>query len=74
MVGSLVRFTYALRQAVAKGVVAYYQKFIDEVSKKEIKDILIPYERSLIFADPRRCEPKKFGDRSARARFQTSYR
>ncbi|KAI8532798.1 hypothetical protein RHMOL_Rhmol11G0242600 [Rhododendron molle] len=25
-------------------------------------------------ADPRRCEPKKFGGRGARARFQKSYR
>ncbi|OLP88063.1 40S ribosomal protein S16-1 [Symbiodinium microadriaticum] len=55
---------YALRQAVAKGIVAYYQKFIDEASKKEIKDILMAYDRSLIVADPRRCEPKKFGGRS----------
>ena len=72
-------------QAVAKGIVAYYQKYIDEASKKEIKDegrkrtlslskpgtfclvwlsnedILMAYDRSLIVADPRRCEPKKFG-------------
>merc|ERR1719343_1754035 len=65
---------YAMRQAIAKGIVAYYQKFIDEASKKEIKDILMAYDRSLIVADPRRCEPKKFGGRSARARFQKSYR
>merc|ERR1719217_401746 len=52
---------YAIRQAIAKGVVAYYQKYIDEASKKEIKDILMSYDRSLIVADPRRCEPKKFG-------------
>ncbi|CAL1155395.1 unnamed protein product [Cladocopium goreaui] len=65
---------YALRQAIAKGIIAYYQKYIDEASKKEIKDILMAYDRSLIVADPRRCEPKKFGGRSARARFQKSYR
>eukprot|EP00746_Dinoflagellata_sp_MGD_P163653 gnl/MRDRNA2_/MRDRNA2_91825_c0_seq1.p1 gnl/MRDRNA2_/MRDRNA2_91825_c0~~gnl/MRDRNA2_/MRDRNA2_91825_c0_seq1.p1 ORF type:complete len:153 (-),score=34.33 gnl/MRDRNA2_/MRDRNA2_91825_c0_seq1:45-503(-) len=65
---------YAIRQAIAKGVVAYYQKYIDEASKKEIKDILMSYDRSLIVADPRRCEPKKFGGRSARSRFQKSYR
>mmetsp|Transcript_60288 Transcript_60288/g.143663 ORF Transcript_60288/g.143663 Transcript_60288/m.143663 type:complete len:149 (+) Transcript_60288:105-551(+) len=65
---------YAMRQAIAKGVVAYYQKYIDEASKKEIKDLLMSYDRSLIVADPRRCEPKKFGGRSARARFQKSYR
>merc|ERR1712014_51994 len=72
--GGFTGQVYALRQAIAKGVVAYYQKYIDEASKKEIKDILMAYDRSLIVADPRRCEPKKFGGRSARSRFQKSYR
>jgi len=65
---------YAIRQAIAKGIVAYYQKFVDEASKKEIKDILLAYDRSLLVADPRRCEPKKFGGPGARARYQKSYR
>merc|ERR1719424_1286332 len=65
---------YAIRQAISKGVIAYYQKYVDEASKKEIKDQLIAYDRSLVVADPRRCEPKKFGGKSARARFQKSYR
>lgn len=47
---------------------------VDEASKKEIKDILLSYDRTLLVADPRRCEAKKFGGRSARARFQKSYR
>eukprot|EP00445_Apocalathium_hangoei_P094798 CAMPEP_0204233768 /NCGR_PEP_ID=MMETSP0361-20130328/90461_1 /ASSEMBLY_ACC=CAM_ASM_000343 /TAXON_ID=268821 /ORGANISM="Scrippsiella Hangoei, Strain SHTV-5" /LENGTH=185 /DNA_ID=CAMNT_0051204417 /DNA_START=82 /DNA_END=637 /DNA_ORIENTATION=+ len=63
--GGFTSQVYALRQAIAKGIVAYYQKYIDEASKKEIKDILMAYDRSLIVADPRRCEPKKFGGRSA---------
>ena len=41
--------------------VAYYQKYVDEASKKEIKDILMAYDRTLLVADPRRCESKKFG-------------
>merc|ERR1712070_1173520 len=57
-----------------KAIVAYYQKYVDEAHKKEIKDILTSFDRSLIVADPRRTEPKKFGGRSARARFQKSYR
>ncbi|RUS15363.1 ribosomal protein L13e-domain-containing protein [Endogone sp. FLAS-F59071] len=65
---------YAIRQALAKGIVAFYQKFVDEASKKEIKDILVHYDRSLLVADPRRCEPKKFGGPGARARYQKSYR
>ncbi|KAG7380787.1 40S ribosomal protein S16 [Phytophthora pseudosyringae] len=65
---------YAIRQAIAKAIVAYYQKYVDEASKKEIKDILLAYDRTLLVADPRRCEAKKFGGTSARARFQKSYR
>ncbi|GMI42888.1 hypothetical protein TrCOL_g12864 [Triparma columacea] len=65
---------YAIRQAIAKAIVAYYSKYVDEASKAEIKDILVGYDRTLLVADPRRCEPKKFGGRSARARFQKSYR
>eukprot|EP01134_Creolimax_fragrantissima_P006411 CFRG6411T1 len=65
---------YAIRQAIAKAIVAFYQKYVDEASKKEIKDLLLRYDRSLLVADPRRCEPKKFGGPGARARFQKSYR
>merc|ERR1712110_1279793 len=52
---------YAIRQAIAKALVAYYQKFVDEASKREIKQILLAYDRTLLVADPRRVEPKKFG-------------
>ena len=65
---------YAIRQAIAKAIVAYYQKYVDEATKKEIKETLLQYDRTLLVADPRRCEPKKFGGRGARARFQKSYR
>ena len=65
---------YAIRQAIAKGIVAYFQKFVDEATKKEIKEILVNYDRTLLVADPRRCEPKKFGGPGARARYQKSYR
>lgn len=65
---------YAIRQAISKSLIAYYQKYIDEASKNEIKDILLSYDRTLLVADPRRCEPKKFGGPSARARYQKSYR
>ena len=33
---------------------------VDEQSKREIKDILLQYDRTLLVADPRRCEPKKY--------------
>ncbi|KAF7127424.1 hypothetical protein RHSIM_Rhsim11G0164500 [Rhododendron simsii] len=32
---------YAIRQSIAKALVAFYQKYVDEQSKKEIKDILV---------------------------------
>jgi len=65
---------YAIRQAIAKAIVAWYQKYVDEASKQELKDILLNFDRTLLVSDPRRCEPKKFGGKSARARFQKSYR
>ena len=64
----------AIRQAIAKGLIAYYQKYDDETTKRELKELLLQYDKSLLVADPRRCEPKKFGGKGARARFQKSYR
>jgi len=72
--GGQVSQVYAIRQAVAKAIVAFYQKFVDEASKQEIKDVLLQYDRTLLVADPRRMEPKKFGGPGARARYQKSYR
>lgn len=64
----------AVRQAIAKAVISYHQKYDDESVKRELKELLIQYDKSLLVADPRRCEPKKFGGPGARARFQKSYR
>ena len=72
--GGYVSQVYAIRQAIARGLLAYNQKFVDEATKKEIKETLVSYDRCLVVGDPRRCEPKKFGGRGARARFQKSYR
>lgn len=116
--GGFTAQIYAIRQAIAKALVAYYQKvtspyvnppapvhrnllyilqsvsipsslsipqflnlsrplylqYVDEASKKAIKDILVAYDRTLLVADPRRCEAKKFGGPGARARYQKSYR
>ena len=47
---------------------------VDEATKREIRDALVACDRSLVVADPRRCEPKKFGGPGARARYQKSYR
>jgi len=63
---------YAIRQAIAKSIVAYFQKFVDEHSKNHIKQLLVQYDRTLLVADNRRCEPKKFGGPGARARYQST--
>ena len=52
---------YAIRQAIAKSIVAYYQKYVDEYEKNQLKQALVQYDRTLLVADNRRCEPKKFG-------------
>jgi len=64
---------YAIRQALAKSIVAYYQKYVDEASKNELKQIFLQYDRTLLVADPRRCEPKKFGGAGARARYVAAF-
>ena len=72
--GGHVSQMYAVRQAIAKGLVAYTQKYVDEATKKELKDALLQFDRTMLVADPRSMEPKKAGGRGARARFQTSFR
>jgi hypothetical protein len=59
--GGHVSQVYAIRQAISKSIVAYYQKFVDEHSKNTLKQALVQYDRTLLVADNRRCEPKKFG-------------
>ena len=72
--GGRITQIYTIRQALTKALVTYYQKHVDEQSKKAIKDILIQFDRTLLVADPRKCESKKFGGPGARARYQKSYR
>lgn len=49
-------------------------RFVDEHTKNLLKQALTQFDRTLLVADNRRCEPKKFGGPGARARFQKSYR
>ncbi|KAH9598530.1 Ribosomal protein S9 [Trypanosoma melophagium] len=72
--GGQVAQAYATRQAIAKGLVAYFQKYRNEVEKAAVKDKYLAYDKFLLIADPRRCEPKKWGRHSARTRFTKSYR
>jgi len=72
--GGKVSQTYAVRQAIAKGILSYYKKFKSETMKAKMKAAFLSYDRTLVVADPRRCESKKFGGPGARARYQKSYR
>ncbi|PWN93986.1 putative 40S ribosomal protein S16 [Acaromyces ingoldii] len=72
--GGHVSQVYALRQAISKALVAYFAKYYDASSALELRQTLVAYDRTLLIADPRRMEPKKFGGHGARARRQKSYR
>ncbi|CEH16823.1 40s ribosomal protein s16 [Ceraceosorus bombacis] len=72
--GGHVSQVYAIRQAIAKALVAYYAKHQDAASSLELRQQFVAYDRTLLVADPRRMEPKKYGGRGARARRQKSYR
>jgi len=72
--GGQIAQLYAARQAISKGIVAWKQKYVDEDEKATVRKTLLSYDKGLLVADPRRMEPKKYGGRGARARFQKSYR
>lgn len=72
--GGPVAQLYAARMAIAKGIVAWNQKHVDEDTKVETRKQFLSYDKTLLVADQRRTEPKKYGGPGARARFQKSYR
>ena len=72
--GGSVAQLYAARTAIAKGIVAWSQKYVDEETKDEARRDLLNYDKLLLVADYRRLEPKKYGGPGARSRKQKSYR
>ena len=60
--------------AIAKGIVAWNQKYVDEEEKDKVRKDFMNYDKTLLVADNRRIEPKKYGGPGARARYQKSYR
>lgn len=72
--GGPVAQLYAARQAISKGIVAWTQKYVDEEEKAIVRSTLVSFDKGLLVADPRRMEPKKYGGKGARARYQKSYR
>ncbi len=57
----------AIRIALARALSKYHNSV-------EVNTIFNEYDKTMISGDVRRTEPKKFGGRGARARFQKSYR
>lgn len=65
---------YAIRQSISEALVAHYQEYVDEASKKELEDILIQCDQPLLVADLRHYECKKLGGPGGCAHYQKSYR
>jgi len=57
----------AIRMAIARALVNW-------TKSAKLRKAFLEYDRTMLAGDPRRKEPKKFGGRGARARFQKSYR
>jgi len=57
----------AARMAIGRALVEY-------TGSEHLKEVFKEYDRTILKGDPRQTEPKKYGGKSARARFQKSYR
>ena len=72
----------AVRMAIARGLVEYFKCEDSEdeecIRRNEIsralREIFEQYDRTMLAGDPRRTEPEKYMRRSARRRWQKSYR
>merc|ERR1712170_197634 len=56
--GGAVAQLYAARQAIAKSVIAYVQKYHDESTKMEMKDQLLQYDRQLLLLTQEELNPR----------------
>jgi len=65
--GGVMAQADAVRMAIARGLVAY-------TGSEELKQIFEEFDRHMLAGDPRRTEPEKPMRRSARRRWQKSYR
>ena len=65
--GGVMSQADAVRMAIARGLVAF-------TGSPELREMFEEYDRSMIAGDPRQTEPEKPMRRSARRRWQKSYR
>jgi small subunit ribosomal protein S9 len=57
----------AIRTAIARGLIEFFEDL-------SLKEKFVLYDKTIVSGDPRRTEPKHFGGKSSRSRFQKSYR
>lgn len=57
----------AVRTAIARGLIEFFEDL-------SLKEKFVLYDKTIVSGDPRRTESKHFGGKSARSRFQKSYR
>ncbi len=57
----------AIRMALGRALV-------EATGSEHLRELYKEYDRTILKGDPRQKEPKKYGGRGARARFQKSYR
>jgi len=69
--GGIMGQAEAIRTAVSRGIVEYYETYHDD---DEIKSIYLHYDRSMLVNDTRTKEPKHPLGRGARSKRQKSYR
>nr|BAS01426.1 ribosomal protein S16 [Lotharella vacuolata] len=72
--GGQVSRIYAIRQALSKSLIHYFKKFTNVVYQFQIKYKFLKFDKSLLYNSQKYAEPKKFGGKGARSRFQKSYR
>jgi small subunit ribosomal protein S9 len=65
--GGIMSQADAIRMGIAQGLVKHTES-------KELRDLYVDYDRTMLAGDPRQKEPKKFGGPGARRRKQKSYR
>ncbi len=65
--GGVIGQAEAIRTAIARGLIEYFEDM-------SLKEKFVIYDKTIVSGDPRRTEPKHFGGRSSRSRFQKSYR
>jgi len=71
----------AVRMAIARGLVEFFrcegsdsECVKSNALSEALRDIFEEYDRTMLAGDPRRPEPEKYMRRSARRRWQKSYR